>query len=348
MIYLRFKPYRNICVSLLLLQLSGCSTLHDFFWPEDSETQSSAASPTRSKRKAKAISSSFEWAVQNYEAGAYVEAIRQFLALRKAGAEVPGYEMIPFYLGMSYAHRGPQAKAQEELELFLRSQPKGREGGEARMALLLIYEQVRNWDQVVALAAETDQLQVFQDNRALLKLIWARALREKGELMGARAAIKDADQYMENTAEDSPEGKDLWGRYHYVELITQLQECANFSAKSVGKKKLFATWLESEGACWKLAYEAALKNFRADNAWANLSKESLLLGLDTWGTKLKKYSAELKSLEPKRNLQKLARQQLYRTLAIVDHDLKDFKERALNSNPLEQIRKRLDLLIVSI
>lgn len=348
MIYLRSKPYRNFCVSLLLLQLSGCSTIHDFFWPEDSETQSSAASPTRSKRKAKAISSSYEWAVQNYEAGAYDEAIRQFLALRKAGAEVPGYELIPFYLGMSYVRRGPQPKAQEELELFLRSQPKNREGAEARMALLLIYEQRKNWDQVVALAAETDQMQVFQDSRALLKLVWARALREKGELMGARAAIKDADQYMENTAEEGPEGKDLWGRYHYVQVLTQLQECAGYSAKSAGKKKLFNTWLESEGDCWKTAYEAGLKTFRLDNAWSNPSKDSLLAGLEAWSSKVKKYSQELKSLEPKRNLQKLARQQLYRTLAIVDHDLKDFKERALNSESLEQIRKHLDLLIVSI
>jgi TolA-binding protein len=137
--------------------------------------------PAVSGSRARSLSDQFQWAVQDYEAGKYTEAAEKFRRLEASGAETPEFDLVPFYLGMCYYRGGQYAPATDRLRAFLKGERNGEMAQDARLALLTIYERTQRWDDLLGLAAETDPLPLFQDNRAFLKLLWARALEAKGE-----------------------------------------------------------------------------------------------------------------------------------------------------------------------
>jgi tetratricopeptide (TPR) repeat protein len=151
---------------------------------------------------APANSSKFEWGVQHYEAGNYEKAIKVFDGLRKEGAAVPNFDLLAYYLGMSHFRLGHFDVAARELEAFVHASGGRLEAQDARIVLLLAYEKLARWKDASSLAMESDKLTLFQNNRAVLKLVWARALREQGEQLGAKTALDEALPYLDQTGTD--------------------------------------------------------------------------------------------------------------------------------------------------
>lgn len=363
--------WRSASILLLLSSLSACTTLSS----DDTEEVIVAGKPKRVRRN---ISSQFEWAVQSYEAGAYEEAVSRFEKLRKDGSEVPDFDLVAYYLGMSRFRLGEFEAAARELEAFLRAAQGRQEAQDARLTLLLADEKLGRWKEATALSAETDKLTLFQYNRALLKLLWARALREQGELQGARAVLEDSAAYLDKVGKEesrpipfysNPE-QDLWGRYHFTATLIKTKECALLGPKNIGKpgkgkkkgqekespaarpnnKFLYAPWLEAETDCLRTAVKTASEElFARESPWAPPAGESLLEGVNAFGSEISQHlKAEAARLESHRALQKAARENLYRLLGTVDEHLKNFKDRGISSPRLDDLRKQLDRLLVSI
>jgi tetratricopeptide (TPR) repeat protein len=318
-----------------------------------------------------AVWTRFEWGVQNYEAGDYQKAIAGFESLRKEGPAVPDYDLLPYYLGMSHYHLGQYPDAARELEAFLRAGASRQEAQDARLTLLLTYEKLGRWDDATALAVETDKLTLFQYNRALLKLVWAHALRERGELLGAKAALDEAEPYLDKVStEDGGQplyadaDQDLWGRYHYTSVLVEEMECGRLTPKEIGVaakpgkkgrkarplKRLYAPWLEAVTDCQRKAIaHASQEIFSHDSPWAPKAEAALTQGIEAFGERVRDYlRQESAALEKHRALEKTARENFYRLLSSVEDQIKIFKNRGLNSESLEAIRKKIDPLIVSL
>jgi hypothetical protein len=347
------SPSRNYWPEALLLcsllALSSCSS--------STEEVMVGGKPRRVKVS---VSSQFEWAVQSYEAGAYEEAVSRFEKLRKDGAEVPDYDLVAYYLGMSRYRLNEFEAAKAELESFLRAQPSRQESQEARLALLLSLEKLKLWKESTALAAETDKLTLFQYNRALLKLLWARALQEQGELQGAKAVLDDSAAYLDKEGKDegraipyysNPE-QDLWGRYHFTAVLLKTRSCGRLPPKETGKAKqrLYGPWLESEIDCLRAAVDTASEElFVRESSWGNETEKDLSLAIDAFASKVLGFlSGEAKQLDRHRALQKAARENFYRLLGTLDDHLKNFKNRGINTSSLETLRKQVDRLLVAI
>ena len=319
------------------------------------------SSPTRERIRDHARWGKFEWAIQDYEAGNYQEAADEFRKLESSGANLEDFDLVPYYLGMSYYHLGKLQPGAEKLERFNQIAKDRREIQESRITLLLIYEQLKNWPRVLGLAAEMNDQSLFHSNQALHKLVWARALRETGELQGAKAVMKDVTQYLsqgpeqeENWGQPTDPKNDLWGRFHYTALLLAEDECAKNTPNKVGTgkraKPLYNVWLEATADCVQnLITLASRELYRKESAWSALAAESNARSVREFGTKIQAFlKTEGKVLEARRSLEKVARQQLYRILTRLDENLKKLKEQEVSAQHLESLRKQIDLLLVSI
>lgn len=349
-------------IFFLFFFLAGCSVSGTAPDSPQAPTGSEVASPTRLRARNHAQWGKFEWAVQDYEAGDYKGAVSQFLKL-DAGPQQQDFDLIPFYLGMSYFRLGNYKEAALRLEKFLITGKERQEGQDARITLVLAYEHLKDWNKVLGLAAESDKLTLFQNNQALLKLVWARALLESGELQGARAELKEASQFLDqgpvsdqnwNQGVNFESERDLWGRFYFTSLLIQERECNATEPKQVksGKaiKTLYPLWLEAASDCYRASVrDASLELFRRDSSWSNSGEDIVTRGIDSFGKKIRAYlQKESKALNARRALEKSAREYLYRILNAVDENMKVFKEQQLSTQHLESIRKRIDLLLVSL
>jgi tetratricopeptide (TPR) repeat protein len=350
---------RNRLLPLLLLALfplEGCSLFSSGTAPQK---------PTLSQQRqrlSRSLSYRFEWAVQNYEAGHYKEAIDRFQKLRQEGSAVGEFELIPFYLGMSHFRIGQLAEGEQELNAFLKASPQRNEAQDARITLLLLYEKQRDWNKTLGLAAETEKQALFQYNRAVLKLVWARALAEEGELKGARAVLKDAEQFLESSGSPdstftifSDPNQDLWGRYHFTEAMIAEKSCRLMNPKELaGKKKdtrrLYEPWLEASVDCLRHSLvEADRQLFQKESVWSPEVGAIFLDSVDLLGNRVKGYIAQEKEkLDRQHLLEKNAREHLYRLLSTIDDLLKSVKKQRVETSSLESIRKRIDLLLLQI
>ncbi|HEY8280240.1 MAG TPA: hypothetical protein VIH99_11490 [Bdellovibrionota bacterium] len=320
-------------------------------------------------RVKRGISSRFEWAVQHYEAGEYAHSVDNFEQLRREGAEVPDFDLVAFYMGMSRFKLGQYEQAAKELESFLRSGHDREESQEARLSLMMCYEKLGRWQDAGSLAAETDKLTLFQYNRALLKLIWARALREQGELLGAKKVLESATPFLDKVGSEdraipfyADPNEDLWGRYYFTSLLIQEMECNRLSpseftpkkAKGAKKKpkaqRLYQAWLESVTDCLrKSVNEASEDLFSRDSSWAEPVETSITQGISVFGKKIEGYlKEEAAHLDRLRALQKSSREQLYRLLNTTEEQLKNFKNHGFNTKSLESVRKLVDRLLVAL
>lgn len=360
MTYLRSSNSRSISAAkplLLCLALTGCSAVHNLIYPA-AAPEDKPQTPVEEKRQERLVSGQFEWAVQNYEAGAYDKAIAQFRRLEAHGPRVPAFELIPYYLGMSYFRKGRDNDGVPQLEAFLKKGGPVAEQREARIALLLAYERLQQWDRVAALAAESQRLNLFQQNRTLLLLVWARALSEKGELQGARSALKEGEQMLASVPDEdrkliSDPDADLWGRLHFTAALLQAEECRRTQPRDVKKgkstRRLYITWLESEAECLRRALSETLDLVRNESTWMAKGLGAVDTALVRYTEKIRGYLAQEQGyLEQKRTLERGARQELYRLLGALDETLKNFKDQGFITEPLAGIRKHLDTLIVSL
>lgn len=343
---------------LAALFLCGCSAVHNVLYPESIEPEPKPVTKVEEKRLERIVSSQFEWAVQNYEAGAYEKAISQFKRLQSQGSNVPSFELIPYYLGMSYFRLGRDKEGVPQLEAFLKKSGPVGEQQDARVSLILAYERLQQWDKVVALAAESNKQNLFQENRALVYLVWARALREKGELQGAQAALKEGEQLMQSSSSEprinSDPNLDLQGRLQFTASHLQTEECQRTQPKEVksGKKsvkRLYRAWLESESECIRKSLGSATELVRLDSPWTAPALQSVDTALVRFTDKIRAFMTQEKSrLDQKRELERGARQELYRLLGAVDDSVKNLKNQSITTDPLELLRKRLDALLVSL
>jgi len=89
--------------------------------------------------------------------------------------------------------------------------------------------------------------------------------------------------------------------------------------------------------------------FPQDSTWSETAVASLMQGNSDFGDRIQSFlKDESGSLDRYRALQKTARENLYRLLATIEGQMKNFKDRALNEAPLEQLRKQIDRLLVAI
>jgi outer membrane protein assembly factor BamD (BamD/ComL family) len=65
--------------------------------PEESKNESELEQALTSLPASK-----YEWAVQAFETGQYESALEKFLSLEREGAAQPGFELIPYYIGMCH------------------------------------------------------------------------------------------------------------------------------------------------------------------------------------------------------------------------------------------------------
>jgi hypothetical protein len=258
---------------------------------------------------------------------------------------------------MSYFQLKQYQRAVPLLKHFLEEAQHPEETQEARMALLLVYEKQKDWDSLLGLAAETDKTTLFQENRALLKLLWARALVEKGETKGARQVLQDAAPYMETGTGFSQhpfeKDKDLWGRYYFTSLLLKKSEC-DLTPKAIGhgktQKYLYGPWLDSSVDCYR-TWLGNIKDglLKSESPWAEPALNTLRVSVQRFGDQVHHYlGLEQKHLVARRQLNSLARENLYRLLNKVDETMKDFKNQSVIEPDLAPLRKQLDLLLVSL
>jgi hypothetical protein len=344
---------KRLALLLAMSVLASCSSLSEVLYPPSEPKEGDSV--TREKKRQKVVSSQFEWAVQNYEAGEYDLAIPQFRKLKSLGPTVTGFELVPYYLGMSLYQSKQFPEATAELESFLKSESNASESQEARVALLSIYEKTRQWDRVLGLAAETDKLTLFQDKRAFLKLVWAQALQAKGEIKGAKAVLKDAAQYLDGHSAKRSTGpdldKDLWGRFYYTTFLLKAEDCRTVP-KEIGsgktKKRLYQPWLESSVDCYRYSLDQITRDL-GESGWSAQALAELERSIVAFGEKIQSYlNLEKGRLETRRALEGQARQNLYRLLSKTEDTIKFFKNQGLEAAPLESLRKRIDLLLVSL
>ncbi|RZA05579.1 MAG: hypothetical protein EOP11_12500 [Proteobacteria bacterium] len=322
--------------------------------PEEGKP-SEAASPSR----ARSLANEFQWAVQDYEAGKYVAATEKFQKLEAAGAENPEFDLVPFYLGMGYFQAGQDGPAKERLQTYLKGERSGENAQEARLALLTIYERTHAWDELLGLSAETDPQPLSQTNRAYLKLLWARALKEKREAKGARAVLAESLQYLRGdpsvSAKAATANQDLWGRYHYTDLLLRLDSCERSSPRTLaegkkGARRIYPAWLDSSVDCYRAALrfmESELLN--RESAWAKPGAEDFSKAVDVFAQRIQGfYQDEKNQLNRRRALQSAARASVYRFLSALEESTRALKPGVAGPEAFANIRKRLDLLLVSI
>lgn len=349
------STWTKAALAALAASACACTSVQKVMYPA---TDGKPETVLEERRQEKLISSQFEWAVQNYEAGQYDKAIAEFKRLLTQGAEVPSFELVPFYLGMSYYRTKRDAEAAQYLESFLRKNGPISEQQEARLTLLLTYERQGAWDKLLALASETDKLNLFQENRALLRLLWARALVAKGELKGARAVLKESEPFLDVI--ESTDGylhpepnADLVGRKSYTSVLLKTAECERRNPREVkqGKrtKRLYANWLEDVGTCLREATSEGIELVRSESLWTQPALERLGASFEEFTAKIRSYQQkESGQLAEKNGLRIAARRQLYRLLGPIDDSLKNLQNQGLAVDSLNQLRKRTDALLVSL
>jgi hypothetical protein len=160
--------------------------------------------------------------------------------------------------------------------------------------------------------------------------------------------------------------QDLWGRFHFTQVLVQESDCALLHPKDVtppGKprkdkkaplkvkaKRLYAPWLEARVDCQRKAISLAAESlFPLESSWTEMAVTALAQGNASLAEEVRGYlHDEAAVLDHERTLQKTARENFYRLLATVEEHMKDFKKRELSDAPLESLRKQLDRLIVAI
>ena len=318
----KFSLDRLLWIPLFLLFVS-CS-----HWEEDDSR----------KTQTTGRASRFEWGVQYYESGEYSKAIKSFAALRQEGPSQPDFDLFPYYLGLSHFHLGQYQEAALELENFLRITQKKQDRQDALIALLLAYEQLNRWKDASTLSAETDKLTLYHNNRAMLNMVWARALSEQGELVGAKATLEESLPFLEQLSAENNERplysnpeEDLWGRYHFTSILLKGAECREIeprtleeaAKKSIGKKgkakaprRLYRAWLESRTDCLlKMTSLAGDEVFPHESSWATSTEKAILGGISQFESRIKDFlRAEAPSLDRHRELEKETRENLYRLL----------------------------------
>ncbi len=303
--------------------------------------------------------SKYEWAVQHFEVGEYEAALKGMKELDHDGAIVALYQNIPYYLGMSYFHLDDRANAIAQLERLLKANPDPLLEQDAELNLLYLYEKDKSWNKVNGLAAELDKKNLYQNNRILVKLIWANSLLDQNELLGGKEILASAESILNNQPPESAEqdlGKedsnhDLWGRYHFTELKSALRSCAALQAKTQKKAlPLYSGWLDATESCYLESMHLLIDKLgKSESSWLGSSAQLLYSALDTHCGKIRTLLSDNKlPLKLRHQLETKIRENFYGFLHLSEQSNLNFENQGLTREPLKQLQRQIDHLIYSL
>ncbi|NUM88702.1 MAG: hypothetical protein HUU37_05825 [Bdellovibrionales bacterium] len=339
-------------VVVLAASLSGCTSIGDMFFARSEEQDPSQKARQREERLSESINSKFEWAIQNYEAGRYEDAIRGFRSVQRDPARVERFELIHWYLGMSHFHLGKLDDALTHLRQYLQANPvPGQESQEARVTLLRIHESRSDWPAIATLAAETDRLSLYQQNRALVKLLWAEALYQQKEYAGARSAASDAETILASLPQTEGDHFDprgaLWSRHRWLQLVLDGHSCSDLTVARTGKKIHLEQWVDGYGEC----LERSVKRYVAEISqlparWAEKTNAHMVRSFEVYRQRLEE---ELRALRPplarQRALEGSARRAFHRILDQLNQGLKNFENQPDARESVERLLKSTEGLL---
>lgn len=359
MVSMKWRSFSNLAITLALTgALSGCTSVGGLFWGRTDSPNEQQAKDERAvakeQRLQETINSKFEWAIQNYEAGRYQEAIKGFASVNRDQARVERFQLIPWYLGMSHFHLGKFSEATSHLRSFLQQNPPpGPEAQEARITLLRILESREEWSAITTLAAETDQLPLYQQNRALVKLFWAEALFQQREFAGARKATADAEVILSSLPHTTG-GDDhfdprrgLWSRLRWLTLALEGHGCSDLTVTRTGKKAHLEQWVDGYGECLLHNVKSYLVEIpQLPARWAAKTNAHMLRSFEVFRERVE---GELRSQKPP-----LARQQavtaaskktFFRALDELNSSRKNFENQPDIQSTLSDLSRGLEGLL---
>ncbi|MCO5143066.1 MAG: hypothetical protein M9962_08255 [Oligoflexia bacterium] len=356
MTYLRSWNFQNIFVSLALTSFfASCSPLPTVIDAEQPTTKD--YSRTKEKAYQKSLSTQFEWAIQYYESGDYERAIQQLNKLEPRGSQLKNYQEIFFYQGMTYFYLNNYPASEASLLNYLKQVNSGTHSIEAKLTLLKVYESTKQWDKILGQVAELRKTQLYHDNKALLLLIWTRSLLETNEINGAKQLLSESEQTVQqfppksNTYAAIGKNQDLWGRFYFTKLMLNKKLCNQEPKRTNDKTKawLFDNWLEGESECLKNGLNILTQIYELDSQWQNESTEMWKSSLEAFFLKISNYRLKNKlGLNERRKLTTAARKSLYLLSSECDKIAKTIEFQNVNSQPLKQIQKRIETLLLSL
>jgi tetratricopeptide (TPR) repeat protein len=253
-VWLKFLPFVAI-----MAMLPACSTTST---PKSNEIPSGPV---------KGPESDYQWAMQSYESGRYAEALKRF-------NQVKDDEGIAFAHGAELLYSRARClyqlekwnEAESEFLRFIERYSDSPSARDARMYLLLIYNQQRNWPKSTSLAAEASARESFSGNRILIKLLWTEALAEQREIVGARSALAEAKEMLAAIPDGSLMGEvygesrdSLADRAKWLEAHVEIRNCSTITPPNPEKGrpglKAAEAWMSRLGQCWREATDQAMK-----------------------------------------------------------------------------------------
>jgi len=367
------KTFKSLILFTALLSAcslwTGCSLINSLLGRESLPEEDELTIDETTKLEGntlRAISTQFEWAVQYYEAGQYEQALASFSSLEKEGASVPSFELIPFYQGMSFMQLNKPEKAIPYLESFIKNNAKLAKAQEARMALLICFESTKNWTALSAMASEIEKFSLYTENRTLLHLLWAEALLEQNELLGAKKNLAVAASLMNNmpvhsdsylSAELNRSNEDLYGRYIWTNARFNVLECTRLkpqeqSKKSKNKKHFFEIWIQAKSDCLQKTMLETLNVYQSlSPRWAENTVKIYTQACNDF-IKTPQWLVENKYIsnqkEAKQMLKNKLRISFYNFSSLWGGFLKNFQYQTLNRDYLEKIIKHIESLIYEL
>jgi hypothetical protein len=303
--------------------------------------------------------SKYEWAVQHFEVGEYELALKGMKELDKDGAVVALFQNIPYYLGMSYSHLNDQANAIVQLKRLLKTNSDPLLEQDAEINLLFLFEKQKSWSELNSLAAELDKKNLYQNNRILVKLLWANSLLEQGELLGGKEILSNAESLLNNQPPESADqdlGKedsnlDLWGRYHFTELKYSLRSCNALEAQARKKNiPLYAGWLDATESCFSKSMHLLVDRLaKPESSWLLSASQLTFSGLETHSEKIRTLLGNSKlPLKVRHELETKIRENFYGFLHLLEQSNLNFENQGLTREPLKQLQRQVDHLIYSL
>lgn len=286
---------------LFLLSTSqmGCAVVEKMFGRKDpppAAIPSAAIRPPSGGESADAEnpSTNFQWALQSFEAGQYEDALERFSDIAQDGAQNENFDLAVYYQGRSLYLLNRYHESTERLRSYIDHNPRGAHAQDARLTLLLAYNILRDWKNSTVVAAEAIQGESYIGNKILIRLLWAEALIEIGELTGAHKALRETKEMFQGIPEGSLMGdvlteskSTLSERGLWLESHLQLRSCEMLKppAKSNAKNKnrLLTEWYSKRGLCLKQAFDIALTAYTVlGPRWNRAMSDSLATGVEVF------------------------------------------------------------------
>lgn len=268
-----------------LLALPACSTVATVFGkkPAPADAAPLSAIPIAGP------DSSFQWALQSFEGGNYLEALNRFEDLQAQDLSSPRQRAeLAFYRGRCLYQLARFREAYGALESFVNANPLSDLTGNARLHMLLILNHLREWSKAAVLAAEAVGKDSNLGNLVLARLLWAEALIEQAEISGARKLLEELAVQLRNVPRESlvsdavGEGAtSLEDRHAWVASLLELKRCRFLPLNAIpkdrkGRIQKAQQWIGKRGECVQRGVDLALMEVpKLGPRWSQILVENI-------------------------------------------------------------------------